>query len=471
MTTTGVPTPRQVAVDLVRDHLVLHVDGTTGSGGAAPTPVHDPSTGAVLAEVATADAQDVETAVRAARRAHERAWGRVPGVQRGQALLRLARGVRDRAEDLAALESLGTGIPLRQTRERDVPAVLAHLVHHAGWADKLVHAGYGPGPDGTGPRALGVVAVLVPDTSSLVLAVRTVAAALAAGNVVVLVPAAASPLSALALARVAEEAELPPGVLTVLPGGPGVRAALAGHPGTSSVTVVGSAAEAAVLQRQLAGRATLLTLELGGPATTLVLADADVARAADGLAASVTAHHQLAGAGSRVIVHADRADALMTELRTRLAGLRVGDALDPATEVGPLATAELRAATGELLDTGAGTLWRSPAPVPDEGWFLPPALRTGPVLTAPGLAGPVLTAPGPAGPVLTVHVVDSQDAAAALVRAQPSGLGLGVWTADPDLPAALARWLRRDVVHDGCPVPALGHGGGPASLEGYLDVR
>ena len=264
MSTTGVPTPRQVAVDLVQDHLVLHLDGTSGSGGAAPAPVHDPSPGAVLAEVATADAQDVGAAVRAARRAHDRAWGRVPGVQRGQALLRLARGVRDRAEDLAALESLGTGIPLRQTRERDVPAVLAHPLHHGGWAVKLMHAGYGPGPDGTGPRALGVVAVLVPDTSSLVLAVRVVAAALAAGNAVVLVPAAARPLSALALARVAEEAELPPGVLTVLPGGPEVRAALAGHPGTSSVTVVGSPAEAALLQRQLAGRATLLTLELGG---------------------------------------------------------------------------------------------------------------------------------------------------------------------------------------------------------------
>lgn len=240
-----------------------------------------------------------------------------------------------------------------------------------------------------------------------------------------------------------------------------MRAALAGHPGTSSVTVVGSPAEAALLQRQLAGRATLLTLELGGPATTLVLADADVACAADGLAASITAHHQLAGAGSRVIVHADRADELTAALHTRLAGLRVGDALDPATEVGPLATAELRFATGELLETGAGTLWRSPAPVPGEGWFLPPALRT----------GPVLTVPAPAGPVLTVHVVDSRDAAAALVRAQPCELGLGVWTADPDLPTALARWLRRDVVHDGCPVPALGHGGGPASLEGYLDVR
>ena len=182
-----------------------------------------------------------------------------------------------------------------------------------------------------------------------------------------------------------------------------------------------------------------------------------------------------------MIVHADRADELTAALHTRLAGLRVGDALDPATEVGPLATAELRFATGELLETGAGTLWRSPAPVPGEGWFPPPALRTGPVLTVPApagpvltvhvVAGPVLTVPAPAGPVLTVHVVDSRDAAAALVRAQPCELGLGVWTADPDLPTALARWLRRDVVHDGCPVPALGHGGGPASLEGYLDVR
>lgn len=463
MSTAAAPTPRRRALDLARADHPLHVDGTASPGGGAPARVHDPSTGTVLAEVATADVHDVDTAVRAARRAHDRAWSRIPGGQRGEALLRVARGVPARAEELAALESLGTGIPLRQTCERDIPAVLAHLVHQAGWADKLAHAGYGPGPEGTGPRARGVVAVVVPATSPLVPAVRVLAAALATGNAVVLVPSSASPLAALALAEVAREADLPPGLLTVLPGASTVRSALAAHTGVSSVTVVGSPAEAALVQRQLAGHPTRLALELGGAATTLVLADAEPIRAAAGLAESVTAHHQLCGAGSRVLVHRAVAQALVDELRARLARLRVGDALDPATDVGPLPTAQQRSSTEEQLSDGSGSLWRSPAPVPTDGWFLPPAVRT-------ATAGPV-AAPDPAGPVLTVQVIDSADEMGAAVHAQPSGLGLGVWTDDPERVAALARRWRRDVVHDGCPVPTLGHGGGPASLEGYLDVR
>lgn len=455
---------RELALATLEPHHPLHVDGSPGTGGGPRTTVHDPSTGAALAEVSTADAHDVDAAVRAARRAHDRAWGRVPGAQRGRALLRLARGVRDRAEALAALESLGTGIPLRQTRERDLPEVLAHLVHHAGWADKLAHAGYGPGPDGTGPRPLGVVALLVPPTSSVVLAVRTVAAALAAGNTVVLVPAAASPLTTLALAELARHAELPPGVLTLLPGGAETRAALVGHPGTASVTVSGSRAEAAVVQRRLAGRTTRLALELGGPATTVVLADADTAGAAAGIADSLTAHHQLAGAASQVLVHAAVADELVEQLRTRVAVLRVGDALEETTDVGPLATAEQHAAAVEVLEAAEGTLWRSSAPAPEQGWFLGPVVRTG---APPPLAG----AREQGGPVLTVRVVQSEDEAVELVRARPGGLGVGLWTADGARPASLSRRLRRDVVHDGCPVPALGRGGAPAALEGYLDVQ
>jgi aldehyde dehydrogenase (NAD+) len=443
-------------------HHPLLADGVPTAGGGAVLTIVDPSTGLALTEVATADGRDVDSAVRAARRTHDRAWGRIPGVQRGQALLRLAREVRDHADALAVLESLGTGIPLRQTRERDLPEILAHLVHHAGWADKLAHAGYGPGPDGNGPRPLGVVAVLVPPSSSLVLAVRIVAAALAAGNAAVLVPAAASPLAALALAELARVAELPPGLLTVLPGGPDVRTALVDHPGTSSVTVTGDRAAAAAVQRQLAGRATRLVLELRGPATTVVLADGDPVRAAAGLAHSLTAHHQLAGAGSRVLVDRAVAQALTEALREQVAGLRVGDALAPGTDVGPLATADQRDEALRALEGAQGEVWTGPHPVPEQGFFLAPALHTDP-------PAPLRGSVDPGGPVLSVHVVDGEDGAVALAQLQPGTLG--VWTADAVRPAALARRLRRDVVQDGCPVPALGHGGGPVPLGGYLDVQ
>ena len=462
MHTDAAGAARTTALAELAAHHPLHVDGSSGAGRGPTSTVLDPSTGAALAEVATADAHDVDDAVRSGHRAHDRGWGRAPGVQRGRALLRLAREVHEHADALAALESLGTGIPVRQTRERDVPEVLAHLVHHAGWADKVAHAGYGPGPDGSGPRPLGVVVVLVPPTSSLVLAVRVLAAALAAGNAVVLVPAASGPLAALALAELARAADLPPGVLTVLPGGADVRAALVGHPGTSAVAVTGDRAQAALVQRQLAGRATRLVLELRGPATTVVLADGDPVRAAAALAVSLTAHHQLAGAGSRVLVHRSVAPALTGELRDRVAGLRVGDAMDPATEVGPLATAEQLAAAERALDGAAGRTWRGAHPGPGAGFFLAPALRT-------DLPAPVRGATGPGGPVLSVHVVDDEDRAVALAELQPGALGL--WTADAARPAELSRRLRRDVVQDGCPVPALGHGGGPVRLEGFLDVH
>ena len=233
------------------------------------------------------------------------------GAERAKYLFRIARIVAERARELAVLETLDNGKPIRESRDVDVPTAAAHLFHHAGWADKLEYAGLGPDP-----RPLGVVGAVIPWNFPLLMAAWKIAPALATGNTIVLKPAETTPLTALVLAEIAAEAGLPDGVLNVLPGAGDVGAAVVAHPGVAKVAFTGSTEVGKSIQRTLAGTGRRLTLELGGKAANIVYDDAALDQAVEGVVEGIFFNQgHVCCAGSRLLAAESVADELMELLR------------------------------------------------------------------------------------------------------------------------------------------------------------
>lgn len=354
-------------------HQVL--DGALTEGTGDELHILDPTTGEVLARGAAAGPREVDAAVKSARRAHERSWGKVAGLTRTRHLLALARALSDHADELAAVEALDLGTPLRQAREQSVAVAQAHLLHHAGWADKLLHAGLGPAPDGGSPRPAGVSLHLLSRTACLSDVVRTVAAALGTGCTVVVVAPAATPLASLALGRLALQVGLPPGVLTVLTAPSSSWPLLVNHRGFDVLTCTGSAPAAATLARAMVGLAAPLHTDVRSDDVVIALDDGDSTRnaAVQRVVSGICMHgHRPAGSLRLLVPTADVASTL-DRLRPRLAALTVGDPLAPATEVGPLPDLALLDDAHAVLATAA-QCWTAPAAIPTTGWFLAPGL-------------------------------------------------------------------------------------------------
>src|SRR4051812_9164271 len=255
------PAPESRDIANLKPAYRMFVDGKFVEGSGEPLKSVNPATEEVLAEVSTAAPSDVDKAVKAARRAYDRVWGRMPGAERAKYIFRIARMIAERSRELAVLESLDNGKPIKESRDVDVPTASAHFFYHAGWADKLGYAGFGPDP-----RPLGVAGQVIPWNFPLLMAAWKLAPALACGNTVVLKPAETTPLTALVLAEIIRDAELPPGVVNILPGAGDVGAALTNHAGIDKVAFTGSTEVGKLIQGSLAGTGKKLTLELGGKA-------------------------------------------------------------------------------------------------------------------------------------------------------------------------------------------------------------
>src|SRR5215207_8620915 len=228
----------------------------------------NPATEEVLSEVAAAGPADVDRAVVAARAAYDGTWSRLSGRDRGKYLYRLARLVQERARELAVLESIDNGKPIRESRDVDVPTVAAHFFYYAGWADKLGYAGYGK--DGQPPEPLGVAGQVIPWNFPLLMLAWKIAPALACGNTVVLKPAETTPLTALLFAEVCQQADLPPGVVNIITGAGATGQALVEHPDVDKVAFTGSTEVGKAIARAVAGTDKKVTLELGGKAANIV---------------------------------------------------------------------------------------------------------------------------------------------------------------------------------------------------------
>ncbi len=249
MTFEYAPAPESRAVVDIASSYGLFIDGAfvDAKSGLSFKTVN-PATEEVLAEVSEAGPEDVDRAVAAARLAYENVWGPMSGRDRAKYLFRIARLIQERSRELAVLESLDNGKPIRESRDVDVPLVAAHFFYHAGWADKLEYAGYGPTP-----RPLGVAAQVIPWNFPLLMLAWKVAPALACGNTVVLKPAETTPLTALAFADICRQADLPPGVVNILTGAGETGRLLVEHPGVDKVAFTGSTEVGKAIMRSAAG--------------------------------------------------------------------------------------------------------------------------------------------------------------------------------------------------------------------------
>ncbi len=471
------PAPESRAVVTLRPSYGLFVNGefVEPSDGAMFETV-DPSSEEVLAEVASAGPVDVDRAVTAASRAQQEVWGPMPGKERAKYLYRIARLVQERSRELAVLESLDNGKPIRESRDVDVPLVAAHFFYYAGWADKLSYAGLGPAP-----RPLGVAGQIVPWNFPLLMAAWKLAPALATGNTCVLKPAETTPLSALLLAEILQQAELPPGVVNVVTGAGATGAALVEHPRVDKIAFTGSTEVGKAIQRRLAGTTRRLTLELGGKAANIVFEDAAISQAVEGIVNGIFFNQgHVCCAGSRLLVQESVADTVVDALKSRLETLRLGDPLDKNTDIGAINSSRQLDKIRELAGSGdaeGATRWSPECVLPDRGYWFPPTVFTD-VAPAHRIAREEIF-----GPVLSVLTFRTPDEAVAKANNTTYGLSAGVWTEKGSRILWMAQHLRAGVVwantfnrfdptspFGGYRESGFGREGGRHGLEAYLDA-
>jgi acyl-CoA reductase-like NAD-dependent aldehyde dehydrogenase len=469
------PAPESAAIVDIRSSYGLFI------GGAFVDPLDgvtfktvNPATEEVLADITSAGPEDVDRAVRAARTAYDEVWSRLAPRDRGKYLYRIARIVQERARELAVLESIDNGKPIRESRDVDVPLVGAHFFYYAGWADKLAHAGLGPDP-----RPLGVAGQVIPWNFPLLMLAWKIAPALACGNTVVLKPAETTPLTALLFAVICQQAELPAGVVNIITGAGDTGRALVEHPGIDKVAFTGSTEVGKQIARSVAGTRKRVTLELGGKAANVVFDDAPLDQAVEGIVNGIFFNQgHVCCAGSRLLVQESVANDLLERLKRRLGTLRLGDPLDKNTDIGAVNSAGQLARIRELSQVGeaeGAQRWSPPCELPDRGYWFPPTLFTG-VSQAHRIAREEIF-----GPVLSVLTFRTPAEAVEKANNTPYGLSAGVWTEKGSRILWMSQRLRAGVVwantfnrfdpsspFGGYKESGYGREGGRHGLEAYL---
>jgi aldehyde dehydrogenase (NAD+) len=467
------PAPESRAIVDIKPSYGLFINGKfIEPADGTPFKTVSPASEEVLAEVAEAGPEDVDRAVAAARTAYEKVWGRMPGAERAKYLYRIARIIQERARELAVLESLDNGKPIRESRDVDVPLAAAHFFYYAGWADKLRYAGFGDTP-------LGVAGQVIPWNFPLLMLAWKIAPALACGNTVVLKPAETTPLSALVFAEICQQAELPPGVVNIVTGAGTTGAALVNHPGVDKVAFTGSTEVGRAIAKAVAGSRKKVTLELGGKAANIVFDDAPIDQAVEGIVNGIFFNQgHVCCAGSRLLIQETAYDELLASLKRRMALLRVGDPLDKNTDIGAINSAAQLERIRTLSEIGAqegAERWSPPCELPDRGFWFAPTIFTG-VSQAHRIAREEIF-----GPVLSVLTFRTPAEAVEKANNTPYGLSAGVWTEKGSRILSVADKLRAGVVwantfnkfdpaapFGGYKESGYGREGGRHGLEAYL---
>ena len=470
------PAPESTDVVSIEDTYGLFIDGVFVE------PVSNdyfktinPATEEVLAAIATAGREDVDRAVNAARAALPR-WVRTAPADRAKFIFRIARVIQERSRELAVLETMNGGKPLRESRDVDVPLTAAHFFYHAGWADKLEFAF-----PGRRARPVGVCAQVIPWNFPLLMLAWKIAPALAAGNTVVLKPAETTPLTALLFASICEQVELPAGVVNIVTGAGETGADLVRHPDVDKVAFTGSTEVGKEIQRALAGSGKRLTLELGGKAANVVFDDAPLDQAVEGIVNGIFFNQgHVCCAGSRLLVQESIEERLLEKLKRRLSTLRLGDPLDKNTDIGAINSRQqlekIKTLVGVGVEEGA-ELYQAPCEVPERGFWFPPTVFTG-VSQSHRIAQEEIF-----GPVLSVMTFRTPEEAVDKANNTPFGLSAGVWTEKGSRILWMADRLQAGVVwantfnrfdpaspFGGYQESGFGREGGRAGLEAYLDV-
>ncbi|MFA9196012.1 MAG: aldehyde dehydrogenase family protein [Aliarcobacter sp.] len=416
------PAPESADHFKLKDQYGLFIGGKfvpAGSGKRFAT--INPANEKTLAQIADAGEKDVDKAVKAARTAYDKVWRKMSGRERGKYLYRIARIIQERARELAVVESMDGGKPIRESRDVDIPLAAAHFFYHAGWADKLGYAF-----PGKSASPIGVAGQIIPWNFPLLMVAWKVAPALACGNTVVLKPAETTPLTALLFAEICQEAGLPDGVFNCLTGAGSTGAALVKHPGLDKVAFTGSTDVGKAIQKSLAGRSTKLTLELGGKAANIIFEDAAIDQAVEGIINGIFFNQgHVCCAGSRLLVQESVEQEVVEKLKARMEHLIVGDPLDKNTDIGAINSKAQCERIRDYLKVGqdeGAELFQTKCPVPEKGYWVRPSFFTKVAQSHRIVQEEIF------GPVLAIQSFRTLDESLEKANNTPYGLSGGVWT-------------------------------------------
>jgi aldehyde dehydrogenase (NAD+) len=433
------PAPESIDHVKIQPHYGLFIGGKMVPGHSRKRfPTINPATEQRLADVVEADEVDVDRAVKAADKAFE-TWSRLAPSRRARYLFRISRLLQERSRELAVVETMDGGKPIKESRDVDIPLSAAHFFYYAGWADKLEWAF-----PNRKPRPLGVAGQVIPWNFPLLMLAWKIAPALAAGNTVVLKPAETTPLSALLFAEICMQAELPPGVVNIVTGAGKTGSLVVTHPAVKKVAFTGSTEVGKLIQRAIAGTGKKLTLELGGKAANIVFDDAPLDQAVEGIVNGIYFNQgHVCCAGSRLLVQESIAEPLLEKLKRRLSTLRLGDPLDKNTDIGAInSRAQLEKIQG-LVESGieeGAELYQPECVIPERGFWFPPSLFTN-VSQSYRIAREEIF-----GPVLSVLTFRTPDEAVVKANNTPYGLSAGVWTDKGSRILWMAERMRAGVV-------------------------
>ena len=437
----------------------------------------NPANEEVLAEVAHADADDVDLAIKAARKAYDTVWSKMLPSERAKYIYRIARLMQERAREFAVIETLDAGKTIRESRDIDVPLACNHFFYYAGWADKLEYAF-----PNRKVESLGVAGQIIPWNFPLLMASWKIAPALATGNTVVLKPAETTPLTALKLAEIIEESGLPAGVVNIVTGYGDTGEAIVNHPGVNKIAFTGSTGVGKIIQKAIAGTNKKATLELGGKSANIIFDDAPIDQAVEGIVNGIFFNQgHVCCAGSRLYVQENVADKVIRKLKQRMESLYVGNPLDKNTDIGAINSKEQLETINKFIQIGkneGAELYQTTCKLPAKGYYCPPTIFTN-VAQSNIIAQEEIF-----GPVLTVQTFRTVDEVIQKANNSPYGLAAGVWTDKGSRIFNLTTKLRAGVVwantynkfdpsspFGGYKESGFGREGGMHGLSGYVKLK
>lgn len=406
----------------IQDSYGLFIDGKfQPSSGDETYDSINPATENRVATITESNANDVDKAVKAAKNAYSKVWSKTKPAERGKYLFRIARLIQERARELSVIETIDGGKPIRESRDVDIPLVAAHFFYYAGWADKLPYAF--PNRE---IKSLGVAGQVIPWNFPLLMAAWKIAPALACGNTVVLKPAETTSVTALKLAEIIQQADLPPGVVNIVTGHGAVGEAIVNHPGIDKIAFTGSTAVGKKIRSSIAGSNKRCTLELGGKAANIVFADAPIDQAVEGIINGIFFNQgHVCCAGSRLFVQESVRDEVLKKLKHRMGTLRVGDPLDKNTDIGAINSKQQLKRIESYIEVGqeeGAELYQAGCELPSKGYWCRPSVFSD-VAQSSRIAQEEIF-----GPVLAVQTFRTVAEVIKKANNTPYGLSAGVWT-------------------------------------------
>jgi aldehyde dehydrogenase (NAD+) len=403
----------------------------------------NPANEETLAEIASASKEDIDLAVKAARKAYNNVWSKMPASERAKYIYRIARLMQERAREFAVIESLESGKTIRESRDVDIPLACNHFFYYAGWADKLDYAF-----PNRKIESLGVAGQIIPWNFPLLMAAWKIAPALAAGNTVVLKPAETTSLTALKLAEIIEESGLPPGVVNIVTGFGETGAAIVNHPDINKIAFTGSTAVGKIIQKALVGTSKKVTLELGGKSANIIFEDAPIDQAVEGIVNGIFFNQgHVCCAGSRLYVQEGIAEKVIKKLKQRMESLYVGDPLDKNTDIGAINSKEQLQTIEKYLKIGldeGADMYQSKCTIPKKGFYCAPTLFLNVAQSS------IIAQEEIFGPVLTIQTFRTVDEVIQKANNSPFGLAAGVWTDKGSRIFNLTSKLRAGVIWANC---------------------